>query len=65
MAEINQDTIDGWRDFFGDFDDIYQAVFKQRGIGRDAALIVWTLNMTKNRLDETLDGIAEILREHE
>lgn len=60
-TEIDQGTIEGWREFFMDFDDIYHAVFKPKGVSRDTALVVWTLNLMKNRLDESLEIVADKL----
>lgn len=57
-TEITQDTVEGWRDFFQDFEDIWVSVFKPKGISRDTALIVWHINLMKNRLDETMEHVA-------
>ena len=61
MSEIDQENIDSWRDELLDFDDIYVAAFKPKGISRDTALIVWNINLMRNALDQAIENLANRL----
>ena len=51
-TELDQETIESWREVLLDFEDAYQSVFRRRGISRDAALLVWQINKMKNAVHD-------------
>lgn len=59
-TEVDQQTIDSWREVLLDFEDVYHPVFRRRGISRDAALLVWQINKLKNAVHDVTDAIARL-----
>lgn len=55
--DFTQEHIDSWRSRLEVFDDAYRHIFKPAGISRDAAFIVWHLNITENEIIELREAI--------
>ncbi len=59
-TELDQETLDSWREVLLDFEDVYQPVFRRRGISRDAALLVWQINKMKNAIHDVEAAIHRL-----
>lgn len=56
---IDEDTLEGWRDFLTDFEEKVLPVFASHGYLRDTALLAWQLNLVKNEVIDVWFALQE------